>query len=60
MTEQMFGYGLACYAALRGKPDPAWAKFLDTNPRVYMKNSIRYLRHISPGGLPRQARSANG
>jgi hypothetical protein len=45
MTEQMFGYGLACYAALRGEPDPSWAKYLDTNPRVYLKHAMRYLRH---------------
>jgi hypothetical protein len=45
MTEQMFGYGLACYAALRGEPDPSWAKYLDTNPRVYLKRGMRYLRH---------------
>jgi hypothetical protein len=45
MTEQMFGYALACYAMLRAEPDPSWARYLDTNPRVYMKHSIRYLRH---------------
>lgn len=46
MTEPMFGYALARYAAYRGEPDPAWLKFLDTNPRVYMKRGIRYLRHL--------------
>ena len=51
----MFGYGLACYAVLRGEPDPAWAKYLDTNPRAYMRNGLRYLRHVAPGGgLPGQ------
>jgi hypothetical protein len=45
LTEQMFGYGLAWYAVLRGEADPPWAKYLDTNPRVYMKHGIRYLRH---------------
>jgi hypothetical protein len=45
MTEQMFGYALARYAVYRGEPDPAWAKYLDTNPRAYMKQGIRYLRH---------------
>ena len=44
LTEQMFGYGLARYAVLRGEPDPRWGKYLDTNPRSYMKKSIRYLR----------------
>jgi hypothetical protein len=45
MTEQMFGYALARYAVYRGELDPAWARYLDTNPRVYMKQGIRYLRH---------------
>jgi hypothetical protein len=51
LTEQMFGYGLACLAMLRGESDPSWSKYLDTNPRVYVKNSIRYLRH-HPVGWP--------
>jgi hypothetical protein len=45
MTQQMFGYALARYAVYRGELDPPWAKYLDTNPRVYMKRGIRYLRH---------------
>jgi hypothetical protein len=45
MTEQMFGYALARYAVYRGELDPAWARYLDTNPRVYMKQGVRYLRH---------------
>jgi hypothetical protein len=52
MTEKMFGYSLACYAVMRGQPDPPWAKYLDTNPRVYMKHSLRYLRHAAPGTEP--------
>jgi hypothetical protein len=51
MTEQMFGYGLACLAMLRGQADPPWARDLDTNPRVYMKNSLRYLHH-NPDSAP--------
>ena len=50
LTEQMFGYGLACYARLRGEPDPGWARYLDTNPRVYMKHGLSYLGHAAPGG----------
>jgi hypothetical protein len=55
LTEQMFGYGLACYALLRGEPNPPWAKYLDTNPRVYMQHGIRYLRH--DGGVPARPQS---
>jgi hypothetical protein len=60
MTEQMFGYALACYAAMRGEPDPSWARYLDTNPRVYMKHGIRYLRHGVPAGEPQPSPPAPG
>jgi hypothetical protein len=50
MTEQMFGYALARYAVHRAEPAPAWARYLDTNPRVYMKQGTRYLRrHLDHG-----------
>jgi len=53
LTEQMFGYGLACYARLRGEPKPAWARYLDTNPRVYMKHGLAYIAHAEcDDGLP--------
>jgi hypothetical protein len=45
LTEQMYGYALAYYAYLRGETDPAWAEHLDTNPRAYMKKSLKYLSH---------------
>jgi hypothetical protein len=46
LTEAMFGYALACYAWMRGeaRAEPAWARFLDTNPRAYMKQGTRFLR----------------
>ena len=56
LTEQMFGYGLACYARLRGEPEPDWARYLDTNPRAYMKHGLAYLGRAAPGGgLPAAA-----
>jgi hypothetical protein len=39
----MFGYGLACYARLRDERRPGWAKYLDTNPRAFMKRGLRHL-----------------
>jgi hypothetical protein len=45
MTEQMFGYALARYAVYRAESAPEWARFLDINPRVYMKQATRYLHH---------------
>ena len=47
LTEQMYGYALARYCLLRGEHDPAWATHLDTNPRHYMRQSLRYLRHAA-------------
>jgi hypothetical protein len=44
LTEPMYGYALARYARLRGEPKPAWAVHLDTNPRVHLKQSLRYLK----------------
>ncbi|GAA4473494.1 hypothetical protein [Phytohabitans houttuyneae] len=40
----MYGYALARYAWLRGETDPAWSRYLDTNPRAYLKRGLRYLR----------------
>jgi hypothetical protein len=44
LTEPMYGYGLARYAWLRGEIDPQWARYLDTNPRTFLKRGLRYLR----------------
>ena len=44
LTEQMFGYGLACLAVQRAERQSPWARYLDTNPRAYMKQGLRYLR----------------
>lgn len=43
LTEPMYGYGLARYAWLRGEADPGWARYLDTNPRTFLKRGLRYL-----------------
>jgi hypothetical protein len=44
LTEPMFGYGMARYAWLRGEVEPDWSRYLDTNPRTYLKQGLRYLR----------------
>ena len=44
LTEPMFGYALACYAWMRGEGDPAWARYLDANPRAFLKKGLRFLR----------------
>lgn len=47
LTEPMYGYGLARYAWLRGETDPGWARYLDTNPRTFLKRGLRYLAHTN-------------
>ena len=48
INQPMFGYALARVARLRGERDPAWARHLDTNPRGYFKQAMRYLDRVSP------------
>jgi hypothetical protein len=43
LTEPMYGYGLARYAWLRSEARPAWAAYLDSNPRAFFKRGLRYL-----------------
>lgn len=45
LNEAMFGYALACYAWMRGEAaaEPAWARYLDTNPRGYLKQGVKFL-----------------
>jgi hypothetical protein len=44
LTEPMYGYGLARYAWLRGEANPGWARYVDTNPRTFLKRGLRYLQ----------------
>lgn len=46
LTEPMFGYALARYSWLRGETSPAWAEHLDTNPRTYLKQGLKYLQLV--------------
>ncbi|MDG4766877.1 hypothetical protein O7632_22655 [Solwaraspora sp. WMMD406] len=43
LTEPMYGYALGRYAWLRDDLSPSWARYLDTNPRSYLRRSLRYL-----------------
>jgi hypothetical protein len=45
LTERMYGYALAYWSYLRDEHKPApWTRHLDTNPQVWMKQGLRYLR----------------
>lgn len=48
LTEPMFGYALARYSWLRGETDPDWADYVDTNPRTFLRQGLRYLERSEP------------
>ena len=50
LTEPMYGYALARYAWLRGETDPDWARYLDTNPRAFLKRGLRYVKQAGSAG----------
>jgi hypothetical protein len=58
LAEQQYGYGLACYAWLRGEAKPSWARHLTTNPRAYLKQGLRHLHAHPPGPELTAARAA--
>jgi hypothetical protein len=43
LTEPMFGYALAHYALMREETKPDWARYLDPNPRAFLRKGLRYL-----------------
>ncbi|MFE0460847.1 hypothetical protein ACFW1A_16515 [Kitasatospora sp. NPDC058965] len=45
LNERQFGYALACWAALRGEPDPAWARHLAPTVHAQLLSGLAYLRH---------------
>ena len=61
LSEQEFGYALACLCRLRGEAEPAWARYLDPGPRVHLKQGIAYLARCGGAGdqFP-TVRAANG
>ncbi|WP_249998264.1 hypothetical protein [Actinoplanes sp. M2I2] len=46
LTEPMYGYALARYAMMRGEPRPDWARFVDSNPRAYLRKGVRFIRRL--------------
>lgn len=43
LSEEVFGYALALFCFHRNELKPAWAKYLNTNVRSFMKQSIKFL-----------------
>lgn len=56
LGERLYGYALAYYSMLRDEARPAWASHLDTNPRAYMAQGLRYLRGRDVGLLGESSR----
>lgn len=46
LTEPMYGYGLALYAWRRGETSPSWMRYVDTNPRAFLRQGLRYLAEV--------------
>ena len=43
LSEEVFGYALACYCWFRGELSPAWARHLRENVRYYLDESLHFL-----------------
>ncbi|HUF05551.1 MAG TPA: hypothetical protein VMM38_15430 [Aridibacter sp.] len=43
IDEESAGYALALFAYLKRDLKPVWIKFLETNPKYYFKQALRYL-----------------
>jgi hypothetical protein len=43
LTEQEFGYAMACHCWLRRETEPAWAPYLDPGPRTHLRQGLAYL-----------------
>jgi len=40
----MHGYALAYWSRLRGDHDPEWQRYVDTNPKAFLRKGLRYLQ----------------
>ena len=58
LSEEMYGYALACFAWMRGEENPVWTKHLTLNIRTYLKKSLKYLRRTGDTSLPVYASAA--
>lgn len=44
LSEEMYGYALALFAAIRGETKPDWAQYLTTNVKSYLKSSLKFIQ----------------
>jgi hypothetical protein len=53
LTEQEFGYAMACHCWLRRETNPPWISHLDPGPRTFLKQGLTYLsRNAKAGDYP--------
>jgi hypothetical protein len=52
LSEETYGYALACFAWMRNEENPVWAKHLTLNIRTYLKKSLKYLHKTRDTSLP--------
>ena len=52
LTEQVFGYALACYAWFRGETKPVWRKYLRENILYYFDDSMHFLAVTKKTSIP--------
>jgi hypothetical protein len=45
LTDQQFGYALACWTHRRADPSPAWGRHLTPTIRAHLQRGLAYLRH---------------
>ena len=48
LSQQIYGYAFARFAAERGETDPPWARYLSTNVRAYLRRSSAWLAKNAP------------
>lgn len=46
LTEPMYGYALAYSSVRRGDREADWQRYLDTNPKAFLRKGLRYLESV--------------
>jgi hypothetical protein len=52
LSEELFGYALACYSWYRGEPKPSWTRHLRENVRYYFDDSLHFLSNTRETKIP--------
>src|SRR5436309_1202053 len=55
LSEEVFGYALACYAWYRGELTPSWARHLRANILYYFDDSLHFLSTTRESKIPLNA-----